>query len=274
MGSHRPSREGGEESTDEEILMRKHLSAMAALAVCTAFCAPARASDGHDMYAFAYLAGAFNVAYGGQAVPDKLIDGVSGETIKGTYRQTGATLSSAETWYLPGEGAPGFSLSVVGGTTVAAGAPRVGTVLDQGTSSFNVAGETLSLVPAPGRGTEPFLSVTLNGAAGISYVTTTSDNFDNATSFSSFDSVTISGSILGPRVINVPASQVGNSTVYQDGNVIISVRPSGEACMGGFGVACSGSYSAAVVISFKGVIYGKPLSGTINLGYVGARDAY
>jgi hypothetical protein len=256
--------------------MRKHLSAIAALAVCTAFCAPARASDGHDMHAYAYLVGAFNVAYGGQAVPDKLIDGVSGETIRGAYRQTGATLSSAQTWYLPGEGAPGFSLSVVGGTTVAAGSPRVGTVLDQGTSSFNVASETLSLIPAPGRGTEPFLSVALNGAAGVAYVgsTSTVNGFDDATSFSSFDSVTISGSILGPRVINVPASQPGNSTVYQDGNVIIYVKPYDEPCTGSYATPCYGGYSTAVVINFKGVIYGKPLSGTINMGFAAAVELY
>jgi hypothetical protein len=210
------------------------------------------------------------LSYGGVNVPIGGMMSLSTD-LTGDYSYDNASAASfAGTFYLPGKGAPGISLST----------GPIGLEYETEPASFEAGqysfayseldnGTTLSLVPPAGVKAPPLFSITLGTTVQAVLYAPSGDQA--SPSFRTYPgAVTISGTVLGSRVINVPASAPANTVAFQNATVKVTVNANlsvpSPACQGCPAQANGGEVDAVRIDLNGAIVNGLPLTGTLILG--------
>ncbi len=249
---------------------------LAAAVGCLLAAIPALAAGPMDIQSRqALAAGAYaDINCNGVALPTIYVGEVTGNTNTGAFQDSAEIGSFNKTWQLPGTQL-GLSVSVTGLNTGVSGTPAIETPFTFGqlVASFSVASETVSLVSVGDSAAPPLFSVTMQNAYGNARMTTDFEYVQVGTEYQNAASVTVSGSLLGPRVIKAPLNPAQRTVIfstpgYEGGaDVVLNVV---DQFNGGEPTLPNLQDVTAVRIAFGSIIPSLVgCSGIINMGYGG-----
>jgi hypothetical protein len=215
-------------------------------------------------------AGLAQLTFGANPVPFQVVSLATNNNAGGAYSTTAFETQASGVAFLPAANMPSLRIAANNVTDAIAATAASGSNPGAATAGISFASGSIAFYPASG-GSTPLFSVAVGKSQAVATYApsgTASTAYQNGT-------VTISGSLMGSRVVTVPANSPKDTLAFNAGNVKVYVNYTGSEdafpCP-----ACSASPNGVAANVIRMVLDGVNVNGTQLSGtvYLGRTEAY